>query len=102
MATNIAKTAKKLMSALNTKGYMLTFSTKQFMGTEGRPHNYYTINQAIWNPDKGKYYNQELYSTTSMIRIVLYLRDMWYKENGWELPTDQELWNKIRNELEGE
>jgi len=25
---------------------------------------------------------------------------MWFKENGWELPTDQEQWNAIRKELE--
>jgi hypothetical protein len=34
-----------------------------------------------------------------MVRITLFLRDMWFEENGWELPTDQEEWNAIREEL---
>jgi hypothetical protein len=69
------------------------------MGREGAPHNMYSINNAWWNAEKGKYSHDELYSTTSMVRITLFLRDMWFKENGWELPTDQEAWNKVREEL---
>ena len=99
MATNLVQTSKKLVLALNSRGYKLTFNTKQFMGVEGEPHNYYSICKAVWDEDKHKYLNQEIYSSSSMIRIVLFLRDMWYKENGWELPTDQEKWNNIRREL---
>jgi len=99
MAVNLKKTGQKLMQALNSRGYNLTFSTKQFMGREGRPINMYCINKAIFDDSKNKFINKELYSTTSMVRIVLYLRDMWFLENGWELPTDQELWNKIREDL---
>ena len=100
MAGNLAQTSKKLIQAINTRGHKLTFNIKQFMGSEGRPHNYYSICRAVWDEDKGKYFNQELYSTTSMVRIVLFLRDMWYKENGWDLPTDQEKWNGIRAGLQ--
>lgn len=100
MANNLMHTSKKLIQALNSRGYMLTFSTKQFMGREGQPHNMYSISKAIWNDEKRKYSHSEIYSTTSMVRVVLFLRDMWYKENDWELPTDQEEWNKIREELE--
>lgn len=100
MASNLLRTSKKLVSALNTKGYKLTVSTKQFIGTEGKPHTMYGVNNGIWDEDKHKYINRELYSSTSLVRIVLYLRDMWFRENGWELPTDQEKWNQIREELE--
>jgi hypothetical protein len=100
MASNLLKTSKKLVSAINTKGYKLTISTKQFIGTEGRPHTMYGVNNAIWDDEKHKYINRELYSSTSLVRIVLYLRDMWFRENGWELPTDQEKWNQIREEIE--
>lgn len=99
MATNLMQTSKKLIQALNSRGYRLTLSTKQFMGREGQPHNMYSISRAIWNEEKEKYSHEELYSTTSMVRITLYLRDMWFDANGWELPTDQESWNKIRKEL---
>lgn len=99
MAANLVVTSKKLIQALNSRDHKLTFSTKQFMGSEGQPHNYYSVNQAVWDEDRQKYYNSELYSSTSMVRIVLFLRDMWYEENGWPLPEDQPLWNKIREEI---
>lgn len=100
MAGNMMQTSKKLIKALNTRGYNLTFSNKQFMGREGKLHSYYTINKAEWCEEKNRYNHSEVYSSPSLVRIVLFLRDMWYKENGWELPTDQPLWNKIRAELE--
>lgn len=100
MAVNLVRTSRKLCQALNARGDKITFNTKQFMGNEGRVHTYYSINRAVWNPERNKYYHEELYSSSSMVRITLYLRDMWYKVNGWELPTDQEQWNNIRKGLE--
>lgn len=99
MATNLMQTSKKLIMALNCRGYKLTLSTKQFIGKEGQPHNMYSISRAMWNEEKRRYSHEEIYSTTSMVRITLFLRDMWFEENGWELPTDQEAWNRIREEL---
>lgn len=100
MATNLMQTSKKLIQALNSKGRKLTFSTKQFMGREGQPHNMYSISEAIWNEEKRRYTHSEVYSTTSMVRVTLFLRDEWYKVNGWELPTDQAIWNTAREELQ--
>ena len=100
MATNLMQTCKKLIQALNMRGFKLTFSTKQFIGKEGQPHNMYSVNKATWNEEKRKYSHDELYSSTSMVRMTLFLRDMWYKENGWELPTDQTEWNKIREDMQ--
>jgi hypothetical protein len=99
MATNLLRTSKKLVQALNSKGYKLTFSSKQYIGREGQPHTMYSICRAVYNEDKQRYSHEEIYSTSSMVRIVLFLRDMWFEENGWELPTDQEQWNKIREGL---
>lgn len=99
MATNLMQTSKKLIMALNCRGYKLTLSTKQFIGKEGQPHNMYSISRAMWNEEKHRYSHEEIYSTTSMVRITLFLRDMWFEEKGWELPTDQEAWNRIREEL---
>lgn len=86
----------KLIKALNMKGYMLLYNKKQFMGVEGKPHNLYTVSQATWLPDKGKYGQTEIYKSTSTVRVVLFLRDLWFLENGKELPTDNEMWNQIR------
>jgi hypothetical protein len=99
MATNLMQTSKKLIMALNSRGHKLTMNIKQFIGREGQPHNMYSINRALWNEDKRRYSHEEIYSSTSMVRITLFLRDMWFEENGWELPTDQEAWNAIREDL---
>ena len=92
-------TAKKLIAALGTKNIRLTLNTKQFVGREGDTHDMYSINRAVWDEDRQKYMHYELYHAVSPVRIVLFLRDMWYEANGWDLPTDQEVWNKIRKEI---
>ena len=100
MALNLLSTSKKLIAVFNFIDYNLTFSIKQFMGREGKPINYYSVNKAVWNDDRHRYDSVELYSSASLLRIVMYLRDMWYKEIGRELPTDQPIWNKVREQLE--
>ena len=30
--------------------------------------------------------------------MVLFLRDYWYEFNGWEVPNDNEVWNKVKAE----
>ena len=97
--TDFSKTTQKLIQALNSKGHDLLFARKQFMGKEGMPQNFYVLSKGCWNADKGKYDTVDIYKTTSLIRMVLFLRDMWYTENGWELPTDNEMWNKIREQI---
>lgn len=99
MAVNLMGTARKLTRALNTRDYNLTLNAKQFIGKDGNPHHYYTICKGVYNPDRGRYDHTEIYGTASMVRIVLFLRDMWYRENDWPLPMDQPLWNTIREEL---
>lgn len=99
MATNLFRTSKKLITALNSKGDNLTMSSKEFIGTEGRPHKMYIISRATWDDEREKFINTEIYSTTSLVRITLYLRDLWFIANGWELPTDQEKWNSIRKNI---
>lgn len=95
---DLNKVCQKLIMALNINGAGLLFSKKQFMGTEGRPHNLYCISKAFWDDSKGKYGSNEIYKSTSMIRVVLYLRDTLYLEQGKELPMDNEMWNELRPE----
>lgn len=97
---SMISTAKKLITALNTRGYEYSLASRQFKGTEGHFHNYYTINQHVWDDAKHKFVAMEVYSTASAVRLVLFLRDKWYIENGLELPTDQEQWNGIRAQLQ--
>ena len=54
------------------------------------------VKKAIWDEDKQKYKNVEIFSSPSDIQIVFYLRDLWYELNNWEVPTDNEEWNKAK------
>ena len=96
---NLNRTADKLRLALNSRGYNLTISTKQIMGKDETLVNLYVVAQAVYDEERRKYYNVDLYTTSSRLRVVFYLRDLWYYENGWELPTDDERWNVTRKEL---
>lgn len=96
---DVNKAINKLIQALNVRGEKILYNKKQFMGKEGKPHNLYTISVAEWDSDKHKYISREIYKATSTVRIALFLRDMWFTVNGWELPTDNEMWNQIRETI---
>ena len=85
----------KLQQALNTRGLRIMYSTSQFYSdTQDRPVTVYHIKQAVWDDDKGKFQNVELFKATSQIQIVLFLRDLWYSVNGKEIPQNNEVWNE--------
>lgn len=96
---SLIQTSKKLIKAINTKGYTLTYGSKEFLGNDGKIHNYGTVYIAKYNEARHRYDSVPIYSTPSTVRVVMYLRDFWFILNGMELPTDQELWNKIRKQL---
>ncbi len=98
MASNITN-IKKLQQAINLKGYKILYNTSQFYSQkEDRPVTIYHVKQAIWDEDKGKYDTVELFKSTSQLQILLFLRDYWYEINGKEVPTDNEDWNKAKEE----
>ena len=88
----------KLQQALNnTFDTRLLYNKTQFYSEkQDRPVTMYIIKRAIWDDKKGKNTNVELFKTTSQIQVVLFLRDMWYELNGWEVPTDNDAWNKVK------
>lgn len=88
---------RKLQTAINTKGEMITYHTSQFYSKEqNRPVTKYTIMKADVDEDTGRTVNREIYSTYSHIRVVLFLRDYWFKLNGIPLPQDNKMWNELR------
>lgn len=90
---------KKLQQALNAKGCKLLYSTSQFYSQQqDRPVTMYVLKQAVWDEESGKHKNQELFKTVSQIQMVLFLRDMWYEVNGWEIPKDNEVWEQKKAE----
>ena len=98
--SNIAM-IKKLQKALNNKGDKILYQTSQFYSEQKQePITFHHIKRSVKDEETGKNKHIELFKTTSMIQIVLFLRDLWYKANNIELPTDNEAWNIIRQGLE--
>lgn len=95
---DLSKTCKTLIKALNVNGANILFNRKEFMGKEGIPHTMYSVSKAYWDDSKGKYGSTELYKSASLIRVIFYLRDMLYMEQGKPLPMDNPLWNEARPE----
>lgn len=89
----------KLQHAINDKGGNLLYNTTQFYSeTANRPVTIYIIKQAQWSEERQRMVNVELFSSTSQIQIVLFLRDFWYKLNNWEVPTDNPIWEQAKEE----
>lgn len=87
----------KLQNAINQKGYKILYNTTQFYSNkQDRPITMYLVKQAVFDDETGKHKNVELFKSTSQIQIVLFLRDFWFEINGWEIPTDNEQWNAIK------
>ena len=96
MASNTVN-IHKLQTALNGKGYNILYSTSQFYSVkQDRPITTYQIRQAIVDEETKKSKSVELFKSTSQLQILLFLRDLWYEVNGWEVPTDNEMWNKAK------
>ena len=91
----------KLQNAINQKGYKILYNKTQFYSDkQDRPVTQYTIRQVVENNDEGRTNKRhsyiELFKSCSQIQIVLFLRDFWYEINGWEVPTDNEMWNEAK------
>ena len=75
---------KKLQQALNSKGLKILYHTQQFYSEQQqRPVTCYIVKKAVWDEQKGRNRNIELFSSFSQIQIVLFLRDMWFEVNGY-------------------
>lgn len=90
---------KKLQTALNVKGCRILYNTTQFYSEElQRPITLHCIKQSTLNKESGRKVNVELFKSSSMIQVVLFLRDLLFKIEGKEIPTDNEVWNRMKEE----
>lgn len=92
----------KLKRAINSKGDRLLYSTNEFFSEEKQDTvTMHTIKRQL-EPEAGERYGKkiELFSSVSTIQIVLFLRDMWYEMNGWEVPKDNEQWAEAKEKYE--
>lgn len=100
MSVSTYNKIRKLQTAINSRGEHLLYQTSQFWSdNEQRCITKYYIKQAVWDKEKLRYKNVELFSSCNQSQIILFLRDYWYKLNDMELPTDDEKWNGIRNQI---
>lgn len=53
----------------------------------------YTLYQVDENVKSAKI---KLFQTYSQVQLVLFMRDLWYELNGWEVPTDNKIWEGIK------
>lgn len=100
MAKAFGPQIKKLQKAINEKfdAKLLINKTQYYSKDAERPLEMLVIKQAIWDEDKQRFKNIELFSSASDVQIVLWLRDYWYTMNGWEVPTDNEEWNRAKEQ----
>ena len=81
----------KLQVALNSKGMRILCNRSQFFSEQqNRPVTVYKISQSIPQSD-GKNKHEELFSTTSQIQCVLFMRNLWYLIQHKPIPPTNEI-----------
>jgi len=102
MAKAFGPQIKKLQRAINDSfnAKILINKTQFYSDKTEKAVELIVIKKAVWDNDKQKYKNIELFSSASDVQIVLWLRDYWYELNGWEIPTDNEQWNEAKAKYE--
>lgn len=96
-----AQIAKKLQKAINDKGAekVLINTTQWYSKDKQRPISCYVIKlQTLDKTKTGKQRKTsvEQFRTYSHVQLVLWLRDYWYRLNGWAIPHDNETWEEIK------
>lgn len=102
MAKAFGPQIKKLQRAINEQfdAKILINKNQYYSKDSERCLELIVIKKAVWDDEKQRYRNVEVFSSASDIQIVLWLRDYWYELNGWEIPTDNEEWNKAKQKYE--
>ena len=98
MAKKFGPTIKKLQRAINAKSEikLLINKTQIYHEDSDVITEVMYVKKLLWDAEKQKRKYVELFHSTSDVQIVLFLRDYWYELNGWEVPTDNEEWNKAK------
>lgn len=95
MAKAYGPQIKKLQNAINERfdAKVMIHKKPWYSKDADRPMERLIVEKAVWDEHKQNFKNVELFSSPSDVQIILFLRDMWYELNGWEVPTDNEEWN---------
>lgn len=89
---------KKLQKAINmrTTNKILVNKTQIYHQDTDIITEVIHVKKTVWDDEKQRNKYVELFYSNSDVQIVLFLRDYWYELNGWEIPTDNEEWNKVK------
>ena len=90
---------RKLQRAINEKFHygVLINHTQWYSESQDRPITTITIKKNLPREKDQKYSKTiELFKTTSEIQVILFLRDLWYELNGWEVPTNNPVWEEAK------
>lgn len=103
MAGSYLHTAKRLQTACRKLfGVKLLINSRQWYSDDKDMAMTLYVIQEVMYDDAGNKKNIELFKTYSQVQLVLFMRDYWYKLNGWEVPTDNEKWEAIKKKYEQE
>ena len=96
MAKKFGPTIKKLQNAINSTGkvHITVNKTQYFVAQDNKIAEILVVKEAVVDQKSGKVTYVERFSSGSDIAITLFLRDLWYELNGWEVPTDNEYWEE--------
>lgn len=101
MAGSYLHTAKRLQTACRKLfGVKLLINSRQWYSDDKDMAMTLYVIQEVMYDDAGNKKNIELFKTYSQIQLLLFMRDYWYKLNGWEVPTDNEKWEAIKKKYE--
>lgn len=102
MGANFKSMINKLQKACNDKfdARLLFNRTQVYSERTGKTITFLSIRQAVIDPVTGKRKNIELFNTTSELQVVKFLRDYWYGLNGWEIPKDDEEWERQKRKYQ--
>lgn len=94
------RTVKKLQTACKIKfGIKLLLDQRQWYHKDkDMAVTVYTLYQAVSNEANSS--KIKLFQTYSQIQLVLFMRDLWYELNGWEVPNDNKVWEDIKQNYE--
>lgn len=91
----------KLQTALNQLGAKILYRTNQFYSMEtNSPVTIYYVEQAYLEEGEHKTKKTELFHTTSQLQVVLFLRDLLCIYRNEPLPTENEIWNEKRKDID--
>ena len=97
MASAHSTTIRRLQTAIRERfGINILLNKNEFYSEQQeRIITFYSLKKPIIDDKTGKKQNIELFNSCSTTHIILYLRDMWYELNGWEIPKDEK-WEKTK------